>query len=145
MLRRVSKTAEINVSFLCVVFIHLISQESIMKSALVVVIDMELSIRELMCLILAEAKYQVISLQHPPVSISTHETGLIILDIGPNPTPSLEFYNRLRNDPATSNIPVMLTSTMDDLERLAEVWKADSFILKPFDIDDLIGKVRRLL
>jgi response regulator RpfG family c-di-GMP phosphodiesterase len=70
---------------------------------------------------------------------------LIILDIGHDNSHNKAFYGSLKNHPATASIPVMLTSTCIGLDQVAAQWKADSFISKPFDINDLIAKTTQLL
>jgi len=48
-----------------------------------------------------------------------------------------------KKNPATQNIPVILTSTQDNLRQIARKCQADDVLAKPFEIDDLQSKVLR--
>lgn len=49
---------------------------------------------------------------------------------------------QLKQNPATASIPVILISATVNLADTARRCHADSFIVKPFDIDDLLSQVR---
>lgn len=49
---------------------------------------------------------------------------------------------QLKQNPATSFIPVILISGTINLEETAERCRADGFICKPFDIDELLRQVK---
>ena len=53
-----------------------------------------------------------------------------------------ELCLRLKNDEATKHIPVVLTSATSNLKRTAEACKADAYLEKPFNIDQLIDIVK---
>ncbi len=49
---------------------------------------------------------------------------------------------RLKNDPATENIPIVAMSAASNIRRLREELKeADAALSKPFDIDSLLAQV----
>jgi DNA-binding response OmpR family regulator len=45
----------------------------------------------------------------------------------------------------TRAIPIIMISASRDIERSAYEAGADDFLAKPFEIDDLLGKIKRLL
>ena len=49
----------------------------------------------------------------------------------------------LKSDPKTEDVSAILTSTSEKLPEIAEESKADDYIQKPFDIDDMVGVVKR--
>jgi two-component system alkaline phosphatase synthesis response regulator PhoP len=48
-----------------------------------------------------------------------------------------------KRNPATQNIPDILTSTQSNLKQVASKCRADDVLAKPFDIDELQSKVLR--
>ncbi|MFC4210293.1 two-component system response regulator [Pedobacter lithocola] len=49
----------------------------------------------------------------------------------------------LKSDPKTEEVSAILTSTSEKLPEIAEESKADDYIQKPFDIDDMVDVVKR--
>ncbi|RNL56531.1 response regulator [Pedobacter jejuensis] len=49
----------------------------------------------------------------------------------------------LKSDPKTEDVSAILTSTSEKLPEIAEESKADDYIQKPFDIDDMVKVVKR--
>jgi CheY-like chemotaxis protein len=48
-----------------------------------------------------------------------------------------------KNNPETAGIPVILFSANPEIERIAELVKANGFLKKPFDISDLLFMVQK--
>jgi DNA-binding response OmpR family regulator len=72
---------------------------------------------------------------------------LIILDIALPDVDGWEILARLREDPRTQDVPVLIMSAHDseDLKGRADLTAASAFIGKPFAPEDLRRQVRRLL
>ncbi|WP_108664767.1 ATP-binding protein [Euzebya rosea] len=69
--------------------------------------------------------------------------NLVLLDLGLPDLPGSEVLRRLREDPRTATIPVVVVSadaTPDRVQVLREAG-ADDYLSKPFDIDSLLGVV----
>jgi DNA-binding response OmpR family regulator len=75
--------------------------------------------------------------------------NLILLDIVLPDENGYDVCYDLKSDPATSFVPIILTTAKAewkrDLEDIGRFTKADDFIAKPFESQDLIDKINRLL
>ncbi len=54
-----------------------------------------------------------------------------------------EVIKDLKEDPATEELPAVLTSTSMDLPKKADQCKADDYIQKPFDLDHMVDVVKK--
>lgn len=70
---------------------------------------------------------------------------LVLLDIRMSGEDGREICKRIKQQQTTCNIPVIFVSAHMETERLAKESGADDFILKPFDIDDVITKVEKFI
>ena len=77
--------------------------------------------------------------------IVTIVPDLIILDIMLPDGNGLDVCARLKSDDATSHIPVLLMSANLSNSVKAGDSAAEDFIAKPFDIDDFMNRVQRLV
>ncbi|RYZ22543.1 MAG: response regulator [Chitinophagaceae bacterium] len=71
--------------------------------------------------------------------IRVHQPALLLLDVGLGDENGGDFCRRLRADPATRDLRVILMSGDDSWSDCARV--ADDFLPKPFDFNELIDKV----
>lgn len=116
----------------------------------ILVIDDEEDIRALMKLILEAAGFQV-TLAHNGqeglAAIATHGADLVVLDILLPDLNGWEICRRLKADPATQQIPIIILTVRslfkDQLQ--FDQLQLDGFISKPFEIHDLLTAVRKLL
>ncbi len=79
-----------------------------------------------------------------PALIAAVRADLVILDIDLPGLSGLELYDRLRARPETAEIPVLFMSAAAHREELARRGIYD-YLHKPFDLDDLLARVERLL
>ncbi len=73
---------------------------------------------------------------------------LLVLDVVPYRDDARQLLERIADDAALRELPVMLASTSANVaERLAEVYSAQVWAVlpKPFDLDDLFVMLRRLI
>jgi DNA-binding response OmpR family regulator len=75
--------------------------------------------------------------------IRVHNPSLILLDIGLGDENGSDFCRRLRHDPATRDLRVILMSGDDSWSACRDA--ADDFLPKPFDFNELIDKVHSQL
>ena len=69
----------------------------------------------------------------------------VVLDIMLPDGNGIDICNKLKSTLATENIPVLLMSANTNIALITSESKADDFISKPFDIDDLVSRVKKLL
>jgi len=72
--------------------------------------------------------------------------GLILLDIKLPKVDGLEVLKQLKDDPQFKSIPVIMLTTSDRDEEIAESYAggANSYVVKPMDFEDFMKKVRKL-
>jgi two-component system, OmpR family, response regulator VicR len=75
--------------------------------------------------------------------IRVHTPSLLLLDVGLEDENGNEFCRRLRQDPGTRDLRVILMSGDDIWSSCREA--ADDFLPKPFDFNQLIDKVHAQL
>ena len=71
---------------------------------------------------------------------------LILLDIMLPDMTGYEICNKLRKDPLTRSIPIIMLTGMGETGRIAGLeLGADEYITKPFDLNELKAKIRAVL
>ncbi len=112
----------------------------------VLVADDEESITELVAFALELEGFQVIQAPDGPEALRLareEHPDLAMVDVMMPGLDGREVSRRLKEDPATSSIPVLLFSAAPNPD-LTEA-KADGFMPKPFDINQLVDTVRRYI
>jgi len=111
----------------------------------IVIIENDREILEIMEYILIEQGYNVIAVLNETDLLSIVKPDLILLDNWLNGRSGHDICIELKQDLATSAIPVILISAGNNLDEVAKSCQADSYINKPFDIEDLITEVNKHL
>jgi DNA-binding response OmpR family regulator len=70
--------------------------------------------------------------------------GIILIDYSLDDCFGSEICLEIKNNQSTKHIPVILFSTNSDLEEIAHDSYADAFIIKPFELDNMIDLVNKL-
>ena len=70
---------------------------------------------------------------------------LIVMDLMMPRLTGGEAATALRRDPLTEKIPIVAISAVADVTSIAEMLPLDEILPKPFDLDDLIATIERLL
>lgn len=70
---------------------------------------------------------------------------LILLDVWMGSSDGRKICRFLKEQKSTKHIPVIMVSATRDLDRSARLSGADDYLEKPFDMEDLINKVKKLI
>lgn len=116
----------------------------------VLIIDDDSNIVELISLGLKYEGFQVESSETGSdglVAAQRLNPALIILDILLPDLDGLEVCNRLRSNPTTRDIPVLMLTAKDDVhDRVTGLQKgADDYLAKPFNFEELVARIRAIL
>jgi two-component system, OmpR family, phosphate regulon response regulator PhoB len=110
----------------------------------IIVIEDNHDILDMIAYILEDEGYEVLSSlnSEPLKDIEVHGPDLILLDDWLPDGYGHRLCAKLKENPDTSHVPVLLISSVINLPELAKKSKADGYIAKPFDINHLIGMVK---
>lgn len=67
---------------------------------------------------------------------------LILLDVFLSGIDGIEVCNKLKENPKTKDIPIIMFSAHTNFTDIQKFCKADDFIAKPFDVKELIKKIQ---
>ena len=122
-----------------------------MTNATILIVDDDPNIRELLSVNLMSAGYAVVEASDGREAIGKMQDSppdLIVLDIMMPEIDGWEFCKFVRDDPLLEKIKIiMLTARGTEKDKLIgrEIFKADEYMTKPFDIDHLKNTIGRLL
>lgn len=121
-----------------------------MSKATILVVDDEEDIRELIELNLAQEGYRILTCEtgeQALTMIRANTPDLIVLDLMLPGIDGLEVCKRLKADPATRQIPVVMLTAKGEESNIVVGLElgADDYITKPFSGKVLAARVRRVL
>jgi len=70
---------------------------------------------------------------------------LVLLDLWMSGIDGRDIYTKLKENENTKNIPVIFVSANSRLPEIADEYKVNGFISKPFDMNQLFTKVHEVL
>lgn len=114
----------------------------------ILVVDDEPDILEFLQIIFEEAGFLVVTTEKGDY-LEKLKNGplpdLVLLDMLLSGKDGREVVKKLKSREKTKHIPVIMFSAHPSAEKTALTAGADDFVEKPFDIETLLEKVRRLL
>lgn len=116
------------------------------KQKRITVADDDPGILDAVVMMLEMEGYEVNStLNGNTILTQTELPDLYILDIWMSGSDGRELCKILKSQDKTKHIPVILISASNYLQRSAEMAEADDFLAKPFEMDELLEKVAKII
>lgn len=112
----------------------------------ILVCDDDKGILEVLRIILENNDYEVETVSNGrgiEKKVKAYKPDLILLDIWMPGIEGKEITKLLKRDRATGNIPLVIISALNDTDKIAREVGADDFLVKPFDINVLLDKVKK--
>jgi two-component system phosphate regulon response regulator PhoB len=113
----------------------------------VLIIENDRDIRHIVEFVLEDNGFETLSMAEPTdlSTIIPFAPDVIMLDEFVNSKPGHRLCRKIKQVPALASIPVIILSTAHDIELIATECQANDHIAKPFDIDEIVNKVVRLV
>ncbi|MGK7390245.1 MAG: response regulator [Candidatus Cyclobacteriaceae bacterium M2_1C_046] len=114
----------------------------------ILIVDDDIDLLENMRGILSSKGYEVMGLADASElfkTINFFQPDVIILDILLASYDGRELCRKIKNDPGTKHIPVLMFSAHPDAEAFVFAAGAEEFLKKPFDTKTLLGKIENLI
>src|SRR5258708_9338885 len=112
----------------------------------VLVIDDNNAIREVIKVVLEENGYVVASISEnePTIAfVENYKPHIILLDIFMPGINGQDIARQLKAKKTTKHIPIIITSAHSDISSVVAAIGVDSYLEKPFDIDNLVKIVEK--
>lgn len=112
------------------------------------VIEDDPGIIEVVTIILEDYGYRVVTAMNGEElekALTKHIPDLILMDIWLGGERGEELTSKLKGNGKTKHIPIIVISANNETKKIASLAGADDFLLKPFDITDLIEIVEKYL
>jgi len=115
----------------------------------ILVIDDNADILELVTMILELDGFEVVSSKNGLETeslVAEHKPDAILLDVLLGNVDGRYLCHLVKSNSETSHIPVIMISASHAAKSIQEGYcQPDDFVSKPFDIDDLVFRIRKLL
>lgn len=122
--------------------------DSTKKDKKVWILDDDSGILEVTTIVLEEEGYNTTSIQNEQElrdNLKKDQPHILLLDILMSGADGREIAQSLKKNEKTAPIRIIIMSADSQIELKAKEAKADDFLCKPFNIDDLIKKVEKWL
>lgn len=119
-----------------------------MSNKRIIICDDDEGILDMLTLVLEDSGYQVIAEANSLnlyQLIETEQPDLLLVDLWMPVLSGDQVVRRLKANVDTKNLPVIVISASTDGHKIAAEAGADSYIAKPFDIDELVDTVQSYL
>jgi DNA-binding response OmpR family regulator len=118
--------------------------KTVLSTQKILLLDDNRDLLQIIQIILKGQGYETVlasSIEEARMKIRIHRPVLILMDVCLSEENGYTFCSRLKNDPDTGNIRVIMMSGEDCNQSMIRIAHADDFMQKPFDYNDLIGRV----
>jgi DNA-binding response OmpR family regulator len=113
----------------------------------IMVADDDLAILDATMLMLELEGYEVITVTdgRKVLELKDDLPDLLLLDIWMSGVDGKEICSHLKQQELTKHIPIVMVSASHEVRKMAFQAGADDFLAKPFEMDDLLNKVKKNL
>lgn len=114
----------------------------------VLVVDDDSGIGEMLKTLLEFYGFEVTVTEIPDTAenlIAEKQIDVVMLDMLISGVNGTDVCSRLRNNEDTKNIPILMMSALHNAGDKCKEAGADDFIAKPFEMDELISKIREIV
>ncbi|WP_158826799.1 response regulator [Mucilaginibacter lacusdianchii] len=112
----------------------------------ILVIEGDNDIRDIVSYILSEEGYHVVTAKPWPVNqLHNHKADLILLDEWINEKEGHLLCTELKDLHETQHVPVIIFSTQMNIADIAKKCRAEGYVHKPFNLDDLLSEIQKCL
>ena len=114
------------------------------KEQLILIVDDEMDICDMLVLMLEYHGYKATAAPDQETALhilSSTPVALIIMDVLLSGSKGTDLCLQLKQDPATSSIPVLMFSALSQSKHDCMAAGADDFIAKPFELKEIMAKV----
>lgn len=113
----------------------------------VLIIENDQDIRSIVEYILNEQGFETLSIPEPDdlLDIIPFAPHVILLDEYINSRAGHRLCRKIKQVPILAAIPVIILSTANDIELIATECEANDYIRKPFDLEDMVSKVVKVI
>ena len=125
-------------------------EDANMPKKTVLVVDDEPAIRDMLTMVLKAASFVVLEAENARLAhavIIDRRPDIVLLDWMMPGTTGLELLRRLKRDPLTKNVPIiMLTAKAEEGGKVAGLDSgADDYVSKPFSPRELVARIKAVL
>jgi CheY-like chemotaxis protein len=113
----------------------------------ILIADDDLAIMDAISIMLEYEGYEVLRAPDAAILLTMNNEfpDLVLLDIWMSGIDGRDICRYLKRNKATSKIPVVLISASREIENSAKQAGADDFLAKPFELNDLLKKIERVM
>lgn len=111
----------------------------------VLVVDDDKGIGLMLTMVLERNGYEVLVSENPEEAeknIIGHHIDVVLLDMLLGGVNGIDVCARLRKDDTTRHVTILMMSALHDAGKICKAAGANEFIAKPFEINDLLGKIK---
>lgn len=112
------------------------------------VVDDDDGILDVMQILLKEEGYEIKAINSPAhleEELVRDKPNLLLLDILMSGMDGRTIARNLKSNKYMNDIPIILMSADMHIEEKAKEGHADNFIKKPFEVDELLGKIKKYI
>jgi len=116
------------------------------KKKKLLIVEDDRDIRDIVSYILECEGFEIVATNYQPAhQLPVHTADLILLDEWVDKKEGHMLCVEIKDIHKDLHVPVIILSTAHNIEDIAKTCKADGFVRKPFDVDELVIEVNKCL